>query len=374
MVSEPHSTKNLTEKNVFKDPLDFLTDLKLKAHLQYLRDSQGFDLISATSLTKPMTIEFYKKWILEKNHGEMNYLETHLPFKENPSQLHDSINSAITIAFHYFPEVKPYDPTIPARTALYAQNQDYHFWLKDKLKLAIEYLQQHYPNEYFFPYVDSGPVLERDLAYQAGLGWFGKNTCIIHSKKGSLFFLAEILTSIPVAEKIPLHEDLCGSCNKCIDICPTGALSGDKQLNANKCISYLTIESKTVPPKELRPKIGDWFFGCDLCQTVCPWNQKKLNVLIPEDPKKSKELVVNLSDSQSHNLEEFFKTILQSSNKKIQKMFFGTPMLRSGGFGLKRNAMVVIANRRMTSLKPEVEKYLADPKLAELAQWTLAQI
>lgn len=361
-------------KNLFKDPLDLMLDLTLKAHLQHVKLEHNFDLISATSLNKPLTIEFYKTWLDTRQHGDMNYLESHLPLKEDPTKIHESLRSAITIAFHYFPAIKPYQQNIPARAALYAQNEDYHFWLKDKLKASIAYLQAQYPGEHFFPYVDSGPVLERDLAYQAGLGWFGKNTCIIHSQKGSLFFLAEILTSVEVKEKIPLHEDLCGTCSKCIDICPTGALSGDKKLNANKCISYLTIESKAVPPVELRAQMGDWFFGCDLCQTVCPWNQKKLNVLIPEHSQKSSLPFLSLSTEKETELEEFFRTILESSNKKIQKMFYGTPMLRSGGFGLKRNAMVVIANRRMQSLKPLVEKYKDDVKLAELAQWTLSQI
>lgn len=361
-------------KNLFKDPLDLMADTPLKAHLALIKSQQNFDLISATALTKPMTIEFYKNWIMSGQHGDMNYLETHLPTKEDPLKLHASLRSAITVGFHYFPVIRPYDLKIPARTALYAQNDDYHFWLKEKLTAAISYLQKQYPDQHFLQYVDSGPVLERDLAYQAGLGWFGKNTCIIHSQKGSLFFLAEILTSLEVNEKIPLHEELCKNCSKCIDICPTGALSGDKQLNASKCISYLTIESKSTAPVELRPKIGDWFFGCDMCQTVCPWNQKRLNLLPEGDQKKSKDLVTPLSQQQETELEDFFRTILDSSNKKIQKMFYGTPMLRSGGFGLKRNAMVVIANRRMTSLRPNVARYTEDPKLAELAHWVLAQL
>ena len=363
-----------TMKNLFKDPLDLMLDPTLKSHLQHIKAEQNFDLISATALNKPLTIDFYKTWLANQQHGDMNYLESHLPLKEDPTKLHESLRSAITIAFHYFPAIKPYQQQVPARAALYAQNEDYHFWLKEKLTTSITYLQSQYPDQHFFPYVDSGPVLERDLAYQAGLGWFGKNTCIIHSQKGSLFFLAEILTSIEVKEKLPLHEDLCGTCSKCIDVCPTGALSGDKKLNANKCISYLTIESKAVPPVELRAQIGDWFFGCDLCQSVCPWNQKRLNVLIPDDSQKSSLPFLNLTVEKEAELEEFFRTILESSNKKIQKMFYGTPMLRSGGFGLKRNAMVVIANRRMQSLKPLVEKYKEDTKLSELAQWTLVQL
>lgn len=359
-----------TTKNIHKDPLELMPDSFLKKNLQAIKDHQKFDLISATTITEPITIKFYKKWLTNHYHGDMAYLENHLPLKENPKLLDEKIKSAITIAFQYFPTHQPLKNPLPARTALYSKNEDYHFWLKDKLNSSISYLKTQYPNEIFLPYVDSGPVLERDLAYKSGLGWFGKNTCVIHSQKGSLFFLAEILTSLPVTDNIPLHEDLCGQCTKCIDICPTNALS-EKQLDANKCISYLTIESKTTPPQELRSKIGDWFFGCDLCQTVCPWNQKKLNFLPAQDPQKSTNPLLALEKKDEEKLELFLKEILNSSNKKIQKIFYGTPLLRAGGFGMKRNALIIIANRKILTLKPEVQKYTEDTKLGELAQWTL---
>ncbi|MFN3455753.1 MAG: tRNA epoxyqueuosine(34) reductase QueG [Pseudobdellovibrio sp.] len=371
MTSDSGTTKNLT-----KDPLEAVSDPTLKAHLKAAQQTLHFELVGVTPISNPITIDFYKNWIDENQYGDMNYLKAHLPFKENPLTLNENLNSAISIAFSYFPAYKPMHndllpKTLPVRTALYSHNEDYHFWLKDKLKDAIEHLQKSYPNEVFLPYVDSGPILERDLAYKAGLGWFGKNSCMINSQKGSLFFLGEILTSLKVAQPPSIHADLCGKCQKCIEACPTQAISDNKTLNASKCISYLTIEAKTVAPIELRPQIGDWFFGCDICQTVCPWNQKKLKLIDADDPRKNTTNNLNLDKTETEALETFLKTLLESSNKKIQKMFWGTPLLRSGGFGLKRNALIVIANRNLTTLKPQVEKYKTDPKLSELADWVL---
>lgn len=358
-----------TIKMIHFDPLETLKPDLLSQTLIKIRTDLNFDIISATLLENPLTLQFYKDWLSHGYQAEMQYLEKHLKFKEQPRLLNPSLNSAITFAQSYLPQQQALSIKIPARTAFYAQNKDYHFWLKDKLSEAIKTLEQIYPEEIFIPYVDSGPIHERDLAYKAGLGWFGKNTCIIHSQKGSFFFLAEILTSLKINNLNPLHEDLCGKCNLCIESCPTQALEKNKVLNAEKCISFLTIESKKTPPLELREKMNDWFFGCDICQTVCPWNNKKLKSLFI-----NKALITapqsELSSHEKSELIYFFKDILTSSNKKIQKRFIGTPYLRSGGFGLKRNALIVIANRQITELLSEVESLCSDPKLGELAKWT----
>jgi len=361
-----------TPKMMNFDPLHYLTSDQTKQALLLIKNKYQFDLISITQLGKPITLEFYKQWLNQKLNADMDYLAAHLTFKEHPQKINSLVKSAITVAFHYFPTPEKLDLDVPARIALYAKNQDYHIWLKNKLISSIEDLKAIYPNEVFIPFVDSGPVHERDLAYKSGLGWFGKNTCMIHPKQGSLLFLAEILTSIEAQDEIPLQHDLCGACTKCIEICPTQALTPNKVLNANLCISYLTIESKSVPPIELRNKIGDWFFGCDLCQTVCPWNQKKLK-LHPE-PTISNEHILHLSENQTNKLEAFLKNTLISSNKQLQKKYWGTALSRAGGFGLKKNALIVIANRKLTKLLPEVEKYIQHPKLGELAKWTLQQL
>lgn len=329
-------------------------------------------------LKAPLTIEFYQNWLSLNYHGEMAYLQNHLEFKKDPTQLNPQIKSVISIAQSYFPAVKPYTNKPPARVALYAHNEDYHHWLKAKLNDVIDHLKFKFPNEIFLPYVDSGPVLERDLAYQNGLGWFGKNTCLIHPQHGSLFFVAEILTSLTdsqmlSAELEPL-PDFCGKCRKCIDICPTKALIAPKTLKADLCISYLTIESKTVPAPELRPLMGDWFFGCDLCQTTCPWNEKVFRTKgLTEQPETATTLKLDLTTEKRAELTQYFRFLLTASHKKIGRHHIGTPLSRAGAKGLKRNALIVIANQNLTELTDEVSLHLEN-ELGELARWTLQQL
>lgn len=341
-----------------------------------LKSQFQLNQISLVPLKTPLTIEFYRKWLNQNYYGDMAYLETHYKTKKNPFVLGENLNSVITVTQQYFPLVQPLLEKTPARIALYAQNQDYHYWLKEKLTALIQELKQKYPHDHFLPYVDSGPLLEKDISYQAGHGWFGKNSCLIHPKDGSLFFIAEILTTLnSPSETITLQPDLCGKCTRCIDSCPTQAIIAPKTVQADKCISYHTIESKSVPPLELRSKINDWFFGCDICQTVCPWNEKAFRInSIPSSNLTSTQEILQLNKEQNEELISFLKEILTSSNKKLQKKFWGTALLRSAGFGLKRNALIVIANRKINELQPEVRLFLKDPKLSELAEWCLNQL
>lgn len=325
-------------------------------------------------LNTPLTIDFYEKWLNQNFHGSMTYLKDHLELKRTPQQLSRSLKSVISVTQSYFPAVQKTNVNTPARVALYAQNEDYHFWLKEKLQQIAEQLKAEYPEHEFLAYVDSGPVLERDLAYQNGLGWFGKNTCLIHPQHGSLFFIAEILTSLESESANEPLPDFCGKCNKCQEICPTEAIIAPKTLDAKKCISFLTIESKTTPPIELRTKMGDWFFGCDLCQTVCPWNEKyfRLHDLI-KDSGASTSPVKELSSTDRQELLSYFRFLLTASHKQIQKHHYGSPLLRAGAKGLKRNALIVIGNQKLTELKNEVSE-LKTPDLEELADWTLNQL
>jgi epoxyqueuosine reductase len=358
---------------------DFLPSLNhsLLDSLSTLKESLNLIQLEMGALKSPLSIEFYENWLSQNYHGDMSYLQSHLSFKKNPQLLDPQLKSVISVAQSYFPAVQPYSEKFPARIALYAQNEDYHIWLKQKLKTIIQELKAQYPDETFLPYVDSGPILERDMAYQNGLGWFGKNTCIIHPQHGSLFFIAEILTSLQLPpntyEMTPL-PDFCGKCQKCIEVCPTGALAAPKLLKADLCISYLTIESKGIPAAELRPKIGDWFFGCDLCQTVCPWNEKVFRSQNIENQNDiSTEKFLPLDGKNRAELIRYFKFLLSSSHKQIQKHHFGSPLSRAGAKGLKRNALLVIANRNLKELKAEVAATKAD-ELKELIEWTLEQL
>lgn len=347
--------------------------MKLEALNSYLETKSqelGFSHFGISPLGRPVSFEFYQSWLSQGLHGEMQYLETHAPIKEQPQKKWPQAKSALVFAMPYFPHPEsPADfPLKHLRLSLYSQGNDYHHWLRQRLELLIQGLKEFFPEEEFISMTDSTPVLERDLAYRSGLGWVGKNTCLIHPQKGSLFFIAEIYTSLNLQlETVPVH-DFCGTCRRCLDICPTQALTEPRKLDARKCISYWTIESRQVPPEELRESIGDWFFGCDLCQTVCPWNQKAFKnqlstaLMEPHSPEKEK------------SLEEELRWILESSGKQLEKAFHGTALSRAGSFGLKRNALVVIANRGLHNLRKEVEVMIAHPKLGELAAWTLQKL
>lgn len=318
-----------------------------------------------TALDKPLSLDFYKNWLEEGHHATMDYLVRHLPQKENPRLLAPKARSAIVVAKSYFPHPYPENVNLKLRTALYAQGSDYHLAFKGELEKVCEQLRSEFPEEEFLCFTDSSPVLERDLAYRAGLGWIGKNTCTIHQRKGSLFFIGEIFTSLQLQAEGPVHADMCGSCDRCIKACPTGAIEAPKVLNAGKCISYWTIEAKEVAPPELREKFGDWFFGCDICQTVCPWNEKVFG---------RSEMAVLSAEEMDHDVEDDLRWLLTSSNREITRHLTGLPLERARPAGLKRNALYVIGNRRLVRLKPEVESMLADEKLSELARWTLTRL
>lgn len=336
-------------------------------YISELLENFPFTDFSFTTLDKPKTIEAYKNWLNNNFNGEMGYMKDHLPLKEYPKNLLDKSKSAIVILKNYFPQ--PHKSSLEIhnlRIAEYAKNDDYHFWFQNQLNKIVEELQHEFPGETFMAMTDSKPVLERDLAQKAGLGWFGKNTCLINQKHGSLFFIGEIYTSLELNTAKAIHPDRCGTCTRCIDACPTDALVKPYVLDANKCISYLTIEKKGSIDESLRPKMHDWFFGCDICQTVCPWNEKVFGMemkyrqddKLPVTPKLIEEL----------------RFILTTSGKKLLKEFNGSPLIRARASGLKRNAITVIANQKITELKPEVEACLKQESLTETAGWCLTQL
>ncbi len=328
----------------------------------------GIEHFGWAVLDKPLSMDVYRQWLEAGHHAGMEYLRDHAQMKENPQELAPRALSALVIAKSYAKH--PY-PTVnfpkALRTSLYAQGEDYHFHFKRELEAVAADLRALFPNEEFLCFTDSAPILERDLAYRAGVGWFGKNTCLIHPDHGSLFFIGQILTSMKFEANPTPVTDHCGTCSRCIDACPTGAIEAPRQLNANKCISFWTIEAREAAPLELRVKMGDWFFGCDICQTVCPWNEKvfgrtQMQELVPEKKAEATELVEDL------------RWVLRSSHNEISRTCKPSPLSRARPLGLKRNALVVIGNKRLHTLRPEVEKALNEPRLMELAQWTLTQL
>lgn len=346
---------------------------ELKTYFTELGEGLGFSHAGWARLEKPVSFEIYRQWINDGLHGKMTYLETHLPVKENPSLRFPFARSALVFAMPYG-DTHPQPGSFPlkqARVAGYARGEDYHHWLKGRLQQMIVLLKEKFPGQDFEAHSDSSPILERDLAVRAGLGWIGRNGCVIHPKKGSLFLIGEILTSLPMKEDETIEPlpDFCGTCRRCLEVCPTDAILESRSLDARKCLSYLSIESRELPPENLRSPWGDQFFGCDLCQTVCPWNQKPFRI-----PAEEKEPLQNLPEEEKLLLEKELRWILSSSGKTLEKAFQGTALQRAGPFGLKRNALVVAANQKIKNLLPDIHRLVAHERLGELAQWAALQL
>ena len=336
-------------------------------NLKQTFETHGFDHYGWTSLEKPMTMAYYKAWIDQGFHADMEYLKRHIEFKETPQKLLQQAKTALVFGREYFSRQSEDFPLKKLKVASYARQQDYHEWFQDELNNLCRVLKEKYPDHEFLAFTDSKPVLERDLAYRAGIGWVGKNTCLIHEKRGSLFFIGEIYTTLKVEVKLEVQPDRCGTCTRCIEICPTNALVEPRVLDSNKCISYWTIEAKQTPPLELRDKLAGWYYGCDLCQTVCPWNQKiykrNLNENLELDPIKERAALVKET-----------RKILQSSAEELKDFFKNTPMNRAKPWAHKRNAILIAAHFKITELKQDILNLSTDEKLKDVATWALKKI
>ncbi len=329
--------------------------------LKEIIETAGFDHYGWARLERPRTLEYYKTWISKGMHGDMEYLDRHIPLKENPQGTFPRASTAIVFTKSYT-ELPPKDlPLDNVQIAMYAQGQDYHIWFQQQLDSLCAKLKTKYPDHDFVAFTDSKPVMERDLAYRAGLGWIGKNTCLINEKRGSLFFIGEIYTSLSIEATMDIAPDRCGTCTRCIDVCPTQALT-PRVLNATKCISYWTIEAKTIPPESLRKKFDGWYFGCDICQTVCPWNQKALGTKL------------NHKDVDRAALVNEIREILESSDASIKRLFTGTPLERAKPWAHKRNALILVSHHRLNELSDSIRPLLAHEKLKELAGWALSTL
>lgn len=211
-------------------------------------------------------------WLNKDYHGKMGYMANHFEKRVDPTKLVPGAKSVVSLAFNYHNPAEQTDPAAP-KIAQYAYGEDYHHVLKSKLRTLMERLREEVGAVEGRVFVDSAPVMERDWAARAGLGWLGKNTLLIHPKAGSYYFLAELIIDLELATDAPM-KDFCGTCTRCIDACPTEAIAPEGYLlDASKCISYLTIELKDQLPTEFQDKMENWMFGCDICQDVCPWNR-----------------------------------------------------------------------------------------------------
>jgi epoxyqueuosine reductase len=263
-------------------------------------------------------------WLNNNHHGEMSYLENHFDKRVDPTKLVPGAKSVISLTYNYYPSETQEDTNAP-KIAKYAYGRDYHKVVRKKLKHFLHYIRENHGDVQGRCFVDSAPVLERDWAKRAGLGWIGKHTLLINKNRGSFFFLAELIIDLELEYDHPV-TDHCGTCTKCIDACPTDAIKADGFiLDSSKCISYLTIELKNDIPESFKGKMADWMFGCDICQDVCPWNRFAKSHIEPDFNPKA-ELMTKSKSEWEDITEDIF-----------DKLFEGSAVKRTKFEGLKRN-------------------------------------
>jgi epoxyqueuosine reductase len=338
----------------------------MKATIRQRALELGFDDCRFTTAAAPASAGQFQNWLEEKYHGGMAWLERTVPKRTDMQRVLAGARSVITLAVSY--EIKSPQSTVhspqSAVVARYARFDDYHDVLGERLKQLTQFVNQLGGTETrALWYVDTGPLLERDLAQRAGIGFIGKHTNVISRKLGNWIFLAEILTTLDLAPDAP-EINRCGNCTRCLAACPTGAITAPFQLDARKCISYLTIELKGAIPVEMRPAIGNRIFGCDDCLAVCPWNKFAREGLLMKPHVRE--------DLQSPDLTE----LLRLDDAGFKSKFAGTPMLRTKRRGLLRNVCVALGNIGDKSALPALAKAAHDPEplIAEHARWAVEQI
>ncbi len=270
-----------------------------------------------------------EEWLASGKHGEMRYMENYFEIRTDPSQLLPGARTVVVVLMNYYPgKVPPGNDNL--KISRYAHGTDYHFVMKRKLKDLAAFINGQAEGSASRVFVDSAPVLERAWAREAGLGWIGKNTCLITREQGSFFFIGIVLTTAELAPDRQQEPDHCGGCTRCLEACPTGALSRHG-MDARKCISYLTIEyrGEKLPP-EFKGKMDNWIFGCDICQEVCPWN--RLSEPNEEPEFQIREALRAMGREDWENLGE----------EKFRELFRRSPVKRTGFGGLRRNIAFVL--------------------------------
>lgn len=329
----------------------------MKGEIEQRAKDLGFDLCRFARCDRPPHAEQFDRWLDEGHAGEMTWLARNRERRTDPQQVLPGAKTMIVLAMNYFQGDLP--SPARGRIARYAWGDDYHGLVEKKLRVLDLFLQERGGAQKC--YVDTGPILERDFAALAGIGWHGKSTMLISRELGTWFFLAEILTTLELAPDEPARAH-CGSCTQCIDACPTGAITAPYQLDARRCIAYLTIELKGSIPLEFRSLIGDRIYGCDACLDACPWNRFA---------KVSRESAFAAGES-AMNLRDF----LRLDDQQFRDLFRDSPIKRIKRRGFLRNVCVAIGNTGTADDLPALERASFDPEplIAEHALWAIEQI
>jgi epoxyqueuosine reductase len=348
----------------------------LKALVKSAAEQAGFDLAGIAPAGDAQELEYFPEWIAAGRAGEMKYLEARDEKgdlkRASLARVAPWARSVIVCAINYN-TAHPYSTELhdPDRgwISRYAwSREDYHDAVLRRLKKVEAALRgvvssEQQPSLTTRSYVDTGPIVERVFAKYAGVGWIGKNTCILNQQKGSWLFLGVILTSLELTPDL-LAPDRCGSCTRCIEACPTDAILAPYQLDSSRCISYLTIEKRGSIPEELRAGIGRHIFGCDICQDVCPWNRKAPVASAPE------------FEPRSGMVNPALEWLAEMSAEQFREAFRGSPIRRTKRSGLRRNAAIAMGNSGNLEFLPLLEKMANDDDeaVAESARWSITRL
>jgi epoxyqueuosine reductase len=363
-ISFLHFT-TLADPDFMKPAADAVPET-LSAKIKEAAQQLGFDLVGISPVRLPPHGESFARWLRDGFAGELGYMSRTEPLRRDPRELVPWGRSIISVGMNYFtPFARPGDAAgAEGWISRYAWGDDYHGLIKARLERLLEFIRSHCgePVE-GRAFVDSGPVLERDYAGVAGLGWIGKNTHLISPKRGSWFFLGELFVDLPLAYDRPIR-DRCGQCDLCLKACPTNAFVGPYVLDARRCISYLTIELKGAMPRHLRPLVGNHIFGCDICQEVCPYNVKAQATAEaafgPRAGLHAPQLI----------------PLLSLTDAEFRQRFRGSPILRAKRRGFLRNVAVALGNLKSTEAVPALIAALddAEPLVRSHAAWALGEI
>jgi epoxyqueuosine reductase len=326
----------------------------------------GFDRAGITRLQPSSQKEAVQLWLQNGDHASMEYMRRRLEVRFDPREVFPGARSAICVALQYDPltQTRPIEGDLWPGVARYARGADYHELMKRRLEELSRRITEAFPGCSTRSYVDTGPVLERELASLAGLGAFGKNTMLLNEDIGSWFLLGELFISLELESDTSI-ADLCGSCSRCLEACPTGALPEPYRLDAKRCISYWTIEHRGNLPRGIRGQLGHWVFGCDQCQEACPWNSDVTEAHQPAMELPSERAELDLAG------------LLAIDRQEYVARFRGSPMKRAKLEGLKRNAAVAMGNSRNPRYVPALLKAMEEEVSAVVrtqAAWALGEI
>jgi epoxyqueuosine reductase len=352
-------------------------ETRIKEHAQAL----GFELAGIALAAEADGFAYLQDWIAQGFAGKMDYMPRLAEARRRPDSILPSVRSVVMVGINYKPQesgvtgqdsgvrsrgsgVGGQAAGLDGRVSCYAAGHDYHRVLREKLKKLLDWIQQEVPGTRGRAVVDTAPLLEREFARRAGLGWFGKNTMLLHKKLGSYLFLGALLLDLELRADEAFQASHCGTCTRCLDECPTDAFVGPYRLDARRCISYLTIELRGPIPEDLRPQMDDWIFGCDVCQEVCPWNRKAPS-------GREAALQPNVAGLNVNLLE-----LMRLSEEEFRRRFRDTALPRTKRAGLLRNVAIALGNLGDERALPALQEALEDgePLIREAAAWAIARL